>query len=67
MIDPKDEDALVAALLKLLRDPELRRRYGARNARLTRARVAESGRELEALYRGLAERHRTRPLAATPS
>lgn len=54
MIDPKDEDALVAALLKLLRDPALRTRYGTRNAELTQQRVAESGPALEALYRDLA-------------
>jgi glycosyltransferase involved in cell wall biosynthesis len=64
MIDTKDEDALVAALLKLLRDPELRRRYGARNAELTRRRVAESAPALEALYRELAERHRAERLLA---
>jgi glycosyltransferase involved in cell wall biosynthesis len=64
MIDPKDEDALVAALLRLLGDPELRRRYGARNAELTQRRVAESGPALEELYRDLAERHRAGQLAA---
>ena len=53
MIQPKDEDALVEALLKLLRDPELRRRYGARNAEITQKRVAESAPALEALYRRL--------------
>jgi len=58
MIEPKDEDALVAALLKLLRDPALRERYGARNAELTRRRVAESAPAMEALYHELAERHR---------
>ncbi len=58
MIETKDEDALVAALLKLLRDPELRRRYGARNAELTRRRVAESAPAMEALYRELVENHR---------
>jgi glycosyltransferase involved in cell wall biosynthesis len=56
MIETKDEDALVAALLKLLRDRELRRRYGERNAEITRRRVEESGPALEALYRELAGR-----------
>jgi glycosyltransferase involved in cell wall biosynthesis len=66
MIPPKDEDALVAALLRLLRDPGLRRRYGKRNAEVARSRVAESGPALEALYRELAARHRAeaaRPVA----
>jgi hypothetical protein len=54
MISTKDEDALVAALLKLLRDPDLRRRYGERNAEITRRRVEESGPALEALYREVA-------------
>ncbi|HET9544336.1 MAG TPA: glycosyltransferase family 4 protein [Gaiellaceae bacterium] len=54
MIEPKDEDALVEALLKLLRDPELRRRYGNRNAEITRQRVAESAPAMEKLYRELA-------------
>jgi glycosyltransferase involved in cell wall biosynthesis len=55
MIDPTDEDALVAALLKLLGDPELRLRYGARNVEVARRDVAASGSALEALYRELAE------------
>ena len=53
MVECRDEDALVAALLKLVRDPELRRAYGERNAAVTRARVQESGPALEALYRDL--------------
>jgi glycosyltransferase involved in cell wall biosynthesis len=58
MISPKDEDALVAALLRLLRDAGLRRAYGERNAAVVRRRVEESGPALEALYRELAARHR---------
>ena len=58
MISPRDEQALVAALLKLLRDPELRRSYGKRNIEVARSRVTESGPALEALYRELAARHR---------
>ena len=54
MISPKDEDALVEALRKLLRDPELRQRYGVRNAEITQQRVAESAPALEKLYRELA-------------
>jgi glycosyltransferase involved in cell wall biosynthesis len=63
MVAPRDEDALVEALLKLLRDPELRRAYGTRNADVTRRRVAESGPALEELYRDLAARHRAEALA----
>lgn len=54
MVAPKDEDALVDALLRLLGDPELRRRYAERNVQVVRERVAESGPALEALYRQLA-------------
>jgi len=63
MVAPRDEDALVEALLKLLRDPELRRAYGTRNADVTRRRVAESGPALEELYRDLAARQRAEALA----
>ena len=44
---------MTAALLRLIGDPELRRAYGARNARVAHERVSESGPELEALYRDL--------------
>jgi L-malate glycosyltransferase len=54
MISPRDEDALVAALLRLLGDPALRQEYGRRNAEVVAARVAESGPALERLYRELA-------------
>jgi polysaccharide biosynthesis protein PelF len=63
MIAPRDEDALVAALLRLIRDPELRRRYGERNERVARERVQESGAQLERLYRRLAAEHRERRAA----
>jgi L-malate glycosyltransferase len=56
MISPKDEDALVSALLRLLRDPGLRKTYGDRNVQVVRARVAESGPALETLYAELAGR-----------
>jgi glycosyltransferase involved in cell wall biosynthesis len=54
MISPRDEDALVAALLRLLGDPALRQEYGRRNAEVVAVRVAESGPALERLYRELA-------------
>jgi glycosyltransferase involved in cell wall biosynthesis len=46
----RDEDALVAALLKLLRDPDLRGAYGARNERVVRERLGDPGEQLEQLY-----------------
>jgi glycosyltransferase involved in cell wall biosynthesis len=65
MIAPKDEDALVAALTRLLRDPALRRAYGERNAAVARERVAESGPALEALYHELASGRARSERAAT--
>ncbi|HYM64628.1 MAG TPA: glycosyltransferase family 4 protein [Gaiellaceae bacterium] len=57
VVQPRDEDAVAAALLKLLRDPELRRRYGERNERVVRERLAKPpGEALEAVYRELLER-----------
>lgn len=53
MVECRDEDALTRALLRLIRDPELRRAYGERNARVARERVSETGPELEAIYRAL--------------
>jgi glycosyltransferase involved in cell wall biosynthesis len=46
----RDEDALTEALLKLLRDPDLRRAYGQRNERIVRERLGDPGEQLEALY-----------------
>ena len=47
----RDEDALTTALLALLRDPELRERYGERNERIVRERLATPpGEALERLY-----------------
>jgi glycosyltransferase involved in cell wall biosynthesis len=53
MVETRDVDALTGALIRLLRDPALRRSYGERNARVAAERVAESGPALEALYRDL--------------
>lgn len=54
VVQPRDEDAVAAALLKLLRDPELRQRYGERNEQVVRERLAKPpGEALEAVYRGL--------------
>jgi glycosyltransferase involved in cell wall biosynthesis len=53
VVDCRDEDAVTEALLKLLRDPELRSRYGERNERVVRERLGDPGEQLEAVYRGL--------------
>jgi L-malate glycosyltransferase len=54
VIQCRDEDAMTAALLKLLRDPELRARYGERNVRVVRERLPEHpGVQLERVYREL--------------
>jgi glycosyltransferase involved in cell wall biosynthesis len=50
VVPPRDEDALVAALLELVRDPELRRRYGQRNGRFIREWFTDPGVELERVY-----------------
>ena len=53
VVDCRDEDAVTEALLKLLRDPELRRAYGERNERVVRERLGDPGEQLEAVYRRL--------------
>jgi glycosyltransferase involved in cell wall biosynthesis len=56
MVPPKDEDAVLAALRRLLADEGLRRSYGERNRRVVQERVAESAPALESLYRQLMAR-----------
>ena len=51
MVGCRDEDAVTAALLKLVRDPELRARYGERNVRVTAERLPPPGPALVELYR----------------
>jgi glycosyltransferase involved in cell wall biosynthesis len=53
VVDCRDEDAVTDALLKLLRDPELRRAYGERNERVVRERLGDPGEQLESVYRRL--------------
>jgi glycosyltransferase involved in cell wall biosynthesis len=55
-VPPRDEDALVAALLQVLRDPDLRRRYGERNAQAVRELFVEPGPALEDVYAELVAR-----------
>ena len=51
VVQPRDEDAVYEALVKLMRDPELRRRYGERNERVVRERLSEHpGALLERVY-----------------
>ncbi len=52
----RDEEALAEGLLRLLRDPELRARYGERNVRVVRERLSDPGEQLERLYREILER-----------
>jgi L-malate glycosyltransferase len=54
VVHPRDDEGVYRALAKLLRDPELRRRYGERNERVVRERLAEHpGVALERVYREL--------------
>ena len=66
MVQPRDEEALAAALDRLLADGALRERYAERNLRIVRERVAESAPAMEALYRRLISEHAersTRPVS----
>ena len=54
VVECRDENAVYEALLKLARDPELRRAYGERNERVVRERLGEHpGEKLERVYREL--------------
>ena len=55
-VPPRDEEALAAALLELLRDPDLRRRYGERNVQALRELFVDPGPALESVYAELAAR-----------
>jgi glycosyltransferase involved in cell wall biosynthesis len=46
----RDEDGVARAMLKLIRHPELRLRYGERNERVVRERLSDPGEQLEQLY-----------------
>ena len=56
MVGCRDEDAVTAALLRLIRDPELRARYGDRNALVTHERLPPPGPALVDLYRDMLAR-----------
>lgn len=57
VVDCRDEDAVTQSLLKLLRDPDLRRSYGERNERVVRERLGDPGEQLETLYRRMLAEH----------
>lgn len=65
MVPPRDEVAVAASLLRLLRDPDLRARHGERNRAVVRERVAEAGPGLERVYRALAARPEAAAAAAS--
>jgi glycosyltransferase involved in cell wall biosynthesis len=50
VVQCRDEDAVTEALLKLLRDPDLRAQYGERNEQVVRERLGDPGEQLETLY-----------------
>ena len=52
----RSEDAVTEALLRLLRDPDLRRAYGERNERVVHERLRDPGEQLERLYRQILAR-----------
>ena len=51
VVERRDVDAVTAAIVRLARDPELRRRYGERNLREVHARFGDPTGELEQVYR----------------
>jgi glycosyltransferase involved in cell wall biosynthesis len=53
LVPGRDEAAVAAALVGLLRDPARRRAYGERNARVVREKIGDPGAALEELYREL--------------
>jgi glycosyltransferase involved in cell wall biosynthesis len=50
LVDRHDADAVAAAILRVARDPELRRRYGARNLREVHERFGDPTAQLEQVY-----------------
>jgi len=50
VVERRDVDGVAAAIVRLARDPELRRRYGERNRREVHARFGDPSAELEQLY-----------------
>lgn len=51
MVEVRDEDGVTSAILRLIRDPELRRAYGERNAREVHVLFGDPGAQLAEIYR----------------
>jgi glycosyltransferase involved in cell wall biosynthesis len=51
IVERRDVDAVAAAIVRLARDPELRRRYGERNLHEVHARFGDPTAQLEQVYR----------------
>ena len=56
LVDRHDVDAVAAAMVRLSKDPELRRSYGERNLREVHARFGDPTSQLEQVYREVLER-----------
>ena len=56
IVERRDVDAVAAAMVRLARDPELRRRYGDRNLREVHARFGDPAAQLEQVYREVLSR-----------
>jgi L-malate glycosyltransferase len=56
VMDRHDVDAVAAGMVRLARDPELRRSYGERNLREVHARFGDPTAQLEQLYREVVSR-----------
>jgi glycosyltransferase involved in cell wall biosynthesis len=50
IVERRDVEAVTQAIVRLARDPELRRRYGERNLREVHARFGEPTAQLEQVY-----------------
>ena len=56
LVDRHDVDAVAQAMVRLARDPELRRSYGERNLREVHARFGDPTGQLEQVYREVVDR-----------
>lgn len=60
IVERRDVDAVAAAMVRLARDPELRRAYGARNLREVHARFGDPTGQLEEVYAATVRAHAER-------
>jgi glycosyltransferase involved in cell wall biosynthesis len=56
VMERHDVDAVAAGMVRLARDPELRRRYGERNLREVQARFGDPTSQLEQVYNEVLDR-----------